>query len=250
MISLTHYPLVLFAISLVVLWASEKMGARMAPREDEIREDFTVVLTAALTMLGLIVGFTFSMAVGRYDQRKLYEEDEANAIGTEYVRADLLPAADGENVRRLLRSYLAQRILFYQTRDEQALSRINASTAQLQKQLWAAVTRPSLSQQTPLTALAVSGMNDVLNAQGYTQAEWLNRVPVEAWVLLGAIAICATFLVGHSRRRGPSMGKLFGILPALVSVAFLLIADIDSPRRGLIHVRPENLTSLAVSLRS
>ena len=53
------------------------------------------------------------MAVGRYDQRKLYEEEEANAIGTEYVRSELLPAAEGENVRRLLREYLNQRILFY-----------------------------------------------------------------------------------------------------------------------------------------
>jgi hypothetical protein len=67
--------------------------------EEDIREDFGVIQTATLTLLGLIIGFTFSMAVGRYEQRKNYEEAEANAIGTEYVRADLLPGADAARVR-------------------------------------------------------------------------------------------------------------------------------------------------------
>jgi hypothetical protein len=64
------------------------------------------------------------MAISRYDQRKNYEEAEANAIGTEYLRADLLPTADRSNVRALLRNYLDQRILFYETRDGNALLQI------------------------------------------------------------------------------------------------------------------------------
>ena len=64
-----------------------------------MREDFGFILAATLTLLGLIIGFSFSMATSRYDQRKNYEEAEANAIGTEYVRADLLPAADAATVR-------------------------------------------------------------------------------------------------------------------------------------------------------
>jgi len=73
-------------------------------------EKISTVLTATLTLLALIIGFSFSMAVSRYDQRKNYE---ANAIGTEYVRADLLPADDGTKLRELLRKYVNQRILFY-----------------------------------------------------------------------------------------------------------------------------------------
>ena len=69
--------------------------------------------TATLTLLALIIGFTFSMALNRYDQRKIYEEEEANAIGTEYLRAELLPAADAAKVRTLLLNYLDQRVLFY-----------------------------------------------------------------------------------------------------------------------------------------
>jgi hypothetical protein len=95
-----------------------------------------VIQGATLTLLGLIIGFTFSMALGRYDQRKNYEEDEANAIGTEYVRADLLPAADAAKVRAPLLRYLDQRVLFYPTRDERRLRQIDADTARLQAELW------------------------------------------------------------------------------------------------------------------
>src|SRR5208282_5684285 len=109
-----------------------------------------LVLAASLTLLGLIIGFSFSMAVSRYDLRKNYEEAEANAIGTEYLRADLLPAADAANVRALLRSYLDQRILFYENRDAQQLRQINATTADLQAQLWSAVRSPAGSQPTPV----------------------------------------------------------------------------------------------------
>ena len=84
------------------------------------------MLSATLTLLGLLIGFSFSMAVSRYDQRKNYEEAEANAIGTEYVRADLLPAADAARVRNLLKKYVGQRVLFYTTRNQQRLAKIDA----------------------------------------------------------------------------------------------------------------------------
>jgi hypothetical protein len=188
------------------------------------------------------------MAISRYDQRKNYEEAEANAIGTEYVRSDLLPAADAARVRGLLTAYLNQRILFYESRDGRQLRQINASTAQLQTAMWAAVQLPAVAKPTPLAALAVSGMNDVLNSQGYTQAAWWNRIPMAAWSLMAAIAICCNLLVGYGTRRAEAKGILFSILPLLVSISFLLIADIDSPRGGVIRVRPQNLVSLSQSL--
>jgi hypothetical protein len=205
---------------------------------------------ATLTLLGLIIGFTFSMALGRYDQRKNYEEEEANAIGTEYLRADLLPAADAAKVRSLLSSYLDQRKLFYVTREPDELAKVAARTAKLQSELWAAVRGPAAAQPSPLMALAVSGMNDVLNTQGYTEAAWRNRIPFAAWALMMAIAVCATLLVGIGAKNGGRDSRLLVVLPVVVSIAFFLIADIDSPRRGVIRVVPENLQSLEQSLRA
>jgi hypothetical protein len=80
-------------------------------------------------------------------------------------------------VRALLKDYLDQRILFYQTTDGRALHQINTRTAQLQTELWSTVRTSGAAQPTPIFALAVSGVNDVLNSQGYTQAAWLNRIP-------------------------------------------------------------------------
>src|SRR5262249_44563744 len=149
-----------------------------------------------LTLLALIVGFTFSMAVTRYDQRKNLEEEEANAIGTEYLRVGVLPAAEAANVRALLVAYLEQRILFYTTRDDQELEQVDARTSKLQSDLWSAIEPTARAQATPVVALVVSGMNDVLNSQGYTQAAWLNTIPAGAWHLLGAIAVCSMVVVG------------------------------------------------------
>jgi len=188
------------------------------------------------------------MAVSRYDQRKNYEEAEANAIGTEYVRADLLPAADAARVRALLANYLDQRVLFYITRDKQQIRQINARTAQLQTELWSAVLGPAAAQPTPIVSLAVSGMNDVLNSQGYTQAAWWNRIPIAAWGLMAAIAICCNLLIGYGARSVNAEGGLLLVLPLVVSISFFLIADIDSPRAGVIRVHPHNLESLVESL--
>jgi hypothetical protein len=241
------YPAPLFAICLSILWLSAKVGARLRKRarlEEDDRADLDVILTAALTLLGLIIGFTFSMAITRYDLRKRCEADEANIIGTEFARAGLLPEADARRVRGLLNSYLQQRVSFYNTRGSRELQKINASTSQLQRALWLSVQDRAFAQPTPIMALVVSGMNEVLNSQSYTQAAWWNRIPAAAWVLMIAIAICCNYLLGYTERRLEFGGFRLLVLPLIVSISFFLIAEIDSPGGGVIRVHPQNLESL------
>jgi predicted membrane protein len=114
--------------------------------------------------------------------------------------------------------------------------------------LWSAVQDPAAAQPTPVVALTLSGINDVLNSQGYTQAAWWNRIPVAAWVLMETIAICANIMFGYGARRRKAGVIHMVILPLVLSIALFLIADIDSPRRGVIRVSPQNLISLANSL--
>jgi hypothetical protein len=253
MIDIVNYPFLVLALSFFALWLSARVSASLRDKQtkldEDVRDDLNVVVAATLTLLGLIIGFTFSMAMNRYDQRKTLEEAEANAIGTEYLRADLLPNANAAKIRELLKEYLDQRILFYQARNPGELQQIDSDTARLQTGLWSALTVTS-EQPTPMIALAVSGMNDVLNAQGYTQAAWWNRIPTAAWGLMTAIAICSNMLVGYSRRQSKAGILQFLVLPLVLSIAFMFIADIDSPRRGVIRVRPQNLISLAQSLRA
>jgi hypothetical protein len=216
---------------------------------DDDRDDFKLVLGATLTLLSLLIGFSFSMATSRFDQRKAYEEEEANAIGTEYLRVELLPAADAGKAKALLRDYLDQRVLFYTTRDRQRVEQINTATAKLQGELWQAVRVPASANSTPTTALAVAGMNDVLNTQGYTQAAVWNRIPASAWALMMAIAVCSHLLVGYGTSIEKSQRVLRLALPLVIAVSLFLIADLDSPRSGIIRVQPENLISLAQALR-
>ena len=250
---LTDYPLLFlpawFAALWLVAWLGANRFARFHARINELRVSFDIIQAATLTLLGLLIGFAFSMAVSRYDQRKNLEEEEANAIGTEYVRADLLPSADATKVRALLRAYLDQRLQFYTTRDVADLAAMDKRTAELQGELWAAVRGPAAAQPTPVMALVVAGMNDVLNAQGYAQAALLNRIPRAAWILMGVIAIVGTFLIGLGAPRAEGATPILVILPVVLATAFFLIADIDSPRGGAIRVSPQNLELLAGSLR-
>lgn len=248
---LMDFPLLVLVLSFLLLVVAAQIGnqirEKVLPLKEEARDDYGVVLGATLTLLGLLIGFTFSMAVSRYDQRKNYEEAEANAIGTEYVRADLLPVKNASRVRELLRKYTDQRVLFYTTRNPWRIAKINTDTAELQNELWSAVQPEASTQATAVVALAVSGMNEVLNSQGYTQAAWWNRIPVAAWALMVAIAICCNLLIGYSAHQKDWRISL--ILPVAVSIAFFLICDIDSPRGGTIHVLPQNLESLSQSIR-
>src|SRR5271170_3792276 len=187
-----NHPIVSSFVWFLLLWVAAQLGARLhnlRPLSDDQRQDFTTVQTATLTLLGLIIGFSFSMATARYDLRKHYEEEEANAIGTEYVRANLLPAADAPRVQAQLKRYLQLRILFYAARSDEELGGVDANTARLQTEMWNAVQAPAVAEPTPVIALSVSGMNDVLNSQGYTQAAMWNRIPVSAWGLMIAIAV-------------------------------------------------------------
>jgi hypothetical protein len=236
-------PFVVFAIALLVQWgaayAGDFLGKRIRPIEAKERDDLDTVLTATLTLFALIVGFTFSMAVTRYDLRKTYEEAEANAIGTEYLRADLLPAEDGTRLRALLRTYVDQRILFFLGKEQQ-IKDTGPKAERLQAELWSTVVHVSSAQPTPIVALVVGGMNDVLNAQGYTQAAWSNRIPFAAWTLMGLIAIFANLLLGYRER---SSGRLAPfVLPVITSIAFFLIADID--------VAPQNLILTSQSMKA
>jgi hypothetical protein len=138
----------------------------------------------------------------------------------------------------LLRKYIEQRISYYRATDPHLIQEIDAASAKLQAELWSAAAIVAKTQPTPPIALAIGGMNDVINSQGYTQAAWWNRIPLTAWVLMALIAVSCNFLLGYGERRAT---WLLFILPVIVSISFFLIADIDSPRAGMIRVLPQNL---------
>jgi hypothetical protein len=249
---MTPSPTFVFIGFVVGLWLAARTGAllrgRRPPFEPAEWEDTGVLVGATLTLLGLLIGFSFSMAVARYDLRKNCEEEEANAIGTEYLRAGLLRPADTTTIRGLLKRYLDERISYYEIRDASQLQQIDAATAHTQTELWSAVQAAAAVQPTSTVALSVDGMNDVLNRQGYTQAAFRNRIPIAAWFLLAAISLLANYLLGFYSRLTSATKRRSFVLPFMIATSLALIADMDTPRKGVIRVIPQNLLSLSGSL--
>jgi len=252
MASFVGHPAVLFVVLLVLFVGAVAFGAyvlrRVATLPEDAREDFNIVQTATLTLLALLVGFSVSMAVGRYDQRKNLEESEANAIGTEYARADLADAAVGARIKAGLIRYTELRLADFGTRDRPALERIHRDTATVQSELWRLAVQVAQDKPTPIGALVVAGMNDVLNSQDYSEAARINHIPLGAWFLMILIALLACVVQGYGTKGKLRKSLLITILPVTVALSLALIADIDSPRRGLIRVQPLDLTRLLQSL--
>ena len=140
--ALIDNPFAVFAIAVIAQWGAAFIGdllrRSLRPLKKDERDDLDTVLTATLTLLALIIGFSFSMAVTRYDQRKNYEAAEANAIGTQYLRADLLPAEVAASVRQRLKVYVEQRINFFNSKG-QPRQEVGPDPAKVQDELWSLI---------------------------------------------------------------------------------------------------------------
>ena len=250
MLWLVDHPVVFFVTTLTLLIASARVGVAASAHGRTLasadRVEFDLVRNAMFTLLGLMVGFAISMAVSRYDLRKSLEEAEANAIGTEYLRLDLMPPETTRAVRALLRTYVDERIAFYRDHDPKKQENSDAATIGTMKALWAAIAPEARARQTPTDALVASGMNDILNSEGYTLAAWRNRLPIEVWMLLILIAAACNFLIGFGAKRLSPATHV--ILPVTAALAFLLIADVEGPRNGFVQVEPVDLDDVATAM--
>jgi hypothetical protein len=248
-----NYPPIVFVTTFALMalstWVGDKLRKRAGIAKDDPRHETAGLLASAiLTLLFLLIGFSFSMAINRYDLRKTCEQTEAIAIGTMYSRADLLAPADAAKVQALLREYLDQLVLLYTARSTDHARAVRADVIRLQAELWATL-RPALAPvPPPLLGALVQGLNDVVSAQRSTQAAWQNRIPVGAWALIIAISIGSCFLIGFRARRTDWLA--FMVVPVAAATSFFLIAELDSPRGGIIRVTPGNLTSLVQSLEA
>jgi hypothetical protein len=245
-----NFPLLVFLTAFGLLALTTRIGDALRrrvglPRENS-QTDAALLLSATLTLLYFIIGFSFSMAISRYDNRKNCELAEAVAIGTANSRADLLPPEEAAKTRALLKRYLDQRLLFYTTRGSNERAASTAETARLQSELWSTIRAAIPAVPPPLMGLLVSAANDLVNSQRSSQAAWLNRIPAAAWALMAAIAAGNCWIIGYRARRTDWLAFL--IVPFAASVSFFLSADLDSATGGTIRVRPQNLAVVSHSL--
>lgn len=245
-ISQVWLALVLLLAVLAVAELGWRWGRRRhAQADDGERSQIGAIAGAVLGLLALLIGFTFSMAVNRFDMRQDLVLQEANAIGTTALRAQLLqPAAEAEVVR-LLRQYVQVRLDFHDAGiDERKLHAVTAQTAVVQQALW----RVAMQQahggggNAAQVNLFIVALNDTIDLHGKRLAAMRNHVPPAVILLLLLVTLGAVGLVAyggglHARRQLVAQS----VLAVLLVLAILLIVDLDRPRRGLILVSQQSM---------
>jgi hypothetical protein len=212
-----------------------------------------VVDGAVFALLGLLVAFTFSSAAARFDARRQLIVEEANAIGTAWLRLDVLPAEAREPLRDLFRSYLDSRLHVYANVDDvEATQRALAHSADLQSEIWrrsvAACERPDGQRAIVVLLPALNEMFDITTTR--TMATRFHQPEIIFALLVGLGLICA-LLAGYSIGQGGrrSWAHLIGFA-AVIAFTVYVIIDLEYPRRGLIRVdsRDEVLRELRASM--
>ena len=246
---------IVFAVLAVVLMALSEFGWRVglarSRTQPEKAKDGGSVPAAVLTLLGLLLGFTFAMAISRHDTRRELVVQEANSIGTTVRRAQLLPEPQAANVSRLLREYVALRIDAHrETQFSQRFATLRKASAGLHERLWNEAVAAAAKQPSPITASFIVSLNETIDFEGTRIAAKRNHVPGAVWLLLLCVAGCGLWLTGWEAgiaRGHPFLARF--LFPLLIAVVTALITDIDTPRGGLITLDDRPLLELNDSLK-
>ena len=237
---------------LLALWVSLHATTEVAWRAGRTRgatnEGHASVepASALLAVLGLLLAFTVSMAVDRFDARKQLVIDEANSIGTAELRARLLPEAARARSRRLLEAYLDRRVRWGEEADDEAAQRRLAGEAMdYQNQLWQVAVEVATSTPTPISALYESALNHMIDLEAARAHVRANRIPETVLLLVGTTALLATGLfAGVLGRNGKKNRSDLHLLAFVTWLVVALIVDLDRPRRGWVTVNQEPLVRL------
>lgn len=242
------------AAFLIALEVGYRLGRRRQDKTDEPDKSHTNALQGAtLGLLALLLGFTFAMAVSRFDNRRTVILNQANAIGTAELRSRLLGAPYAEKAAPLFREYVDTWMRFRAaTIDIAAIDAADAHAAQIENRLWGLARDATAADPHSLPAgLFASAMNDVIDMHEVRHRSIKDRVPDAVIYLLFAVSTLAlgqvAYSSGLSGRRRQVANITFAFVIALVLV---IILDVDRPRRGFVTVSQDSLLRLQESLNA
>jgi hypothetical protein len=243
---------IVVAIFCVVLELAFRLGRHHRTHSnDSTRSHLTVLQTALLGLLALLLGFNFAMATSRFEARKTLIQDEVTVIGSTYLRAKLLPSDLRGKMSAMLKDYVSARIEFMRAgTDEKLLQATSESSRTIEDQLWnLAAAAEAQGEATAAMNLVIQALTDVYNVNEKRRAEQDDHVPATVINLLFVVAIGAlgfiaySYGLGHRRRHGST--AIFAILIAMV---FTITLDLDQPRSGFIRVGEESMLRLQEDL--
>ena len=244
-----------FAFGLfVVLMAAARVGywsGKRARDDDMERSRAATWQTALLALAGLLIGFTFSLAASRFDRRKELVLAEANAIGTAYLRTQMLTDATRDDLRSVFRQYVDARLAFVGAgADRRRMHEALRQSAALEGQIWSRVAAAGRAQpQSLMTSLLVQATNDMFDAAASHVAAVQSPLPPTVFAVLVLATAAAMASIGFScglEKRASAHGMI--VLPLLLGMVVLLVFDLANPRLGFMRVRDPALVQLKGSL--
>jgi hypothetical protein len=251
---LLDHPVALFFVACVVLLLAQEIGFRLrsvTKHDDgeEGRKQIEETRNQVAILLSLLLGFAMSMALGRFDERKKLVVDEANAIGTVYLRTSMQVEPVRSHAPALLREYVDARLAVFgsQSNPDERTAAV-ARSKQIQTELWNGATVAAQQSPTPITASYVTALNDMIDLDSTRVAVRLNRIPGDIWALLGMLSILTSLIIGYGQRRRALLATIVPVLT--VAIAVSLIADLDSPTSGLIQVSQQSMRALSSDLHA
>lgn len=247
---------IIFAGLLVAFVVAAEIGFQLAARRksppDEASATQAVTVQAAvLGLLALLLGFTFAMAVSRFDAREQLVTDEANAIGTALDRSQFLPAPRRDDAIRLLRSYVDTRIEFHEASARRdLLLDVAAKTNQIQRALWSDARAAADADPHSVTlGLYIASLNAMSDTAGRQLAAVRNRVPFGIFAVLVFVAGVAVAFTGY----GPGVAEKRNLretllVSILIATVVMLIVDLDRPTTGIVRISPDGLLDLKAAM--
>lgn len=244
---------VLFVSMALIIEIGFRLGRSVQKLSDEpSKAHVTAIQGSLIGILALLLGFTFSLALQRFDNRSEAVVDEANAIGTAYLRAHLLPDSVRENSVKTLHTYLNLRIRTGDLNLAKPYQRkaMLTQASDLQNQLWALALNAAQEQPNPVTTgLYIQALNDMIDAYGKRDAALNRHVPEIVLALLYITFLMAGVIVGYTAgMSGHRASFATYIMVGLIVLLVFLIIDLDRPRRGLIQVDHKSLVDLESNL--
>jgi hypothetical protein len=222
-------------------------GSKKGGSDSIERTDIALILGAVLTLLSLMLGFTYAMSGGRFETRRQLVIEEANAIGTTYLRAKALPEPRSSEIQELLRQYTAFRVEIAGMTDDapEKIREVDNRTKQLLSLMWSHAAALARENPNPITSIFLQTLNEMIDLHSKRLAAFRNRVPFSIYVVLFVASAITLWLVGYyfgSHRKRVRI--LTTMLALLVASVMWLIMDLDQPVRGAIKASQQSLIEL------
>lgn len=231
-----------------------RLGHRRLSQKDSPQEVTGTIIGSVFALLGLLIAFTFSGAYSRFDLRRQLIVQEANAIGTAYLRLDLLPVSSQVPLREKFRAYTISRATLYKKlTDEEEARRELVRAHTLQKEIWALALSATMDPQyQPTRLLLLPTLNQMIDIVTTRSVAIQTHPPFLIWAMLCGIALACAGLTGYRAGISRHLGLFYHILLAAITASVLyVILDLEYPRYGLIRLDSINrvLVELAETMK-